>query len=70
MGMGPGPVQVPNNSLVLCTNVHTDLRRGQGPRPNVYYCESPSPCASSGPIPMQCENSKAFLYNSVQAIGD
>ena len=56
---GPGPVQGPSGkySTMLCRNVHTDPRHGQGPGLIVYYCATCSsiPCTGSSPVNMQCE---------------
>ena len=38
-------------SNILCRNVHTGPRQGQGPEPIVSCCASPVPCSAPGPCP-------------------
>ena len=57
--IGPGPEMGPSigpgsmGSNISCSNVHTGLKQGQGPRPIVFFCASSVACTRSGPV--QCE---------------
>ena len=54
-GMGPGLEMESIGSNILCTNVHTGLRQGQGPGTIVSYCVIKIPFTSSSANPVQCE---------------
>ena len=48
-------------STVRCGNIHTGLRRGQGPKPIASYCASPLP------FHVQCDYTiTPILINSVE----
>ena len=42
-GTGAGTGAGSMGSNILCRNVHTGLRQGQGPEPIIFYCTSPIP---------------------------
>ena len=45
-GLATGQGSVSINSNILCKNVHSDSRRGQGPGPLLSYCASSGSCTA------------------------